>query len=120
MISAKQLPPRGLRRVVLTLALIALPGALLPGAAQAAPAASALKITSTVSPTHLIPGDESGITTYAVTVTNVGGAPTDGTAITVTDVLPAGFTVNPHPNTSLFSGLELDLRAWESSPGILL
>ncbi len=107
MIAAKHLLPRGLRRAVLTLAVVALPGALLPGAAQAAPAAApAFSITSTVSPTHLIPGDESGLTIYAVTVTNIGGAPTDGTPITITDILPAGFSVNPHPN-GLLSGLGL-------------
>ncbi len=116
MISAKHLLPRGLLRAVLALALVALPGALLPGAAAAAPASPALKITSTVSPTHLSPGDESGITTYVVTVTNIGGAPTDGSPITVTDVLPAGFSVNPHPDGFL-SGLELISENGDKAPG---
>ncbi len=114
MITAKRPFPRGLRRAVLPLALILLAGALLPAAATAAPSAPAFSITSTVSPTHILPDDESGLTTYAVTVTNIGGAPTDGSPITLTDVLPAGFSVDPSPS-GLLAGLGI-FGDSESSP----
>ncbi len=116
MITAKRPFPRGLRRAILPIALALLPGALLPAAAGAATAAPAFSITSIVSPTHLLPGDESGLTTYAVTVTNIGGMPTDGTSITLTDALPAGFSVDPNPN-GLLDGLKLIDDLGDVAPG---
>lgn len=89
------------RSLALGFALLLLPAAGLPAAAQAA--APALRITADVTPSHLAPGDTSGAGAYRITVTNVGSAPTDGSPITIADTLPAGVT--PHPgaaSTSLF------------------
>jgi uncharacterized repeat protein (TIGR01451 family) len=91
--------PRAVRRAFL---LLLLTGAVLsifvfPGIARAASPMATWRIESVGSPTHFAPGDESGYATYAVTVRNVGGAPTDGSPITVSDILPPGITVNPTP-----------------------
>jgi hypothetical protein len=64
-------------------------------AGAVAPAQPAFKITSTISPTHLIPGDESGKAIYAIRVVNSGAAATDGTPIVISDELPEGVTNNP-------------------------
>ncbi len=117
MITAKRLFPRGLRRAFLPLAMVALPSVLLPAApAAAAPAVPTLRITSTASPTHLVPGEDSGVTTYSVTVTNIGGAPTDGSSITLTDTLPAGISVNPAPS-GLLDSLKLIDELGDLVPG---
>ncbi len=100
MTSAAQLLPRAIRRALLPLSVLLL-GLLLPGVAQAATSAPSWRIESVVSPTHLAPGDESGFATYAVTARNVGGAPTDGSDITVTDELASGITVDPTPESLL-------------------
>jgi hypothetical protein len=46
------------------------------------------------APTIFVPGDESGDDAYRVTVKNTGGAPSNGTPITITDVLPEGLTLD--------------------------
>jgi uncharacterized repeat protein (TIGR01451 family) len=51
-------------------------------------------ITSAGQPTHFAPGS-SGQDNYVIVATNTGGAPTDGTTITVTDHLPSGLTPDP-------------------------
>jgi hypothetical protein len=73
---------------------------VVPDVAQAASPSAAWRIESVGSPTHFTPGDDSGYATYAVTVRNVGGAPTDGSAITITDELASGITVDPTPESS--------------------
>lgn len=61
--------------------------------AQAAPApAPAWRLTSVAAPTNFTPGDTKN-SYYQVEATNVGGAPTDGSPIVLTDVLPKGLTV---------------------------
>ncbi len=93
-----------IRRAVLSLAVAALAPAFAPAAAQAsAPAAPVFRVDILPSPTRFLPGDESGRAFYVITVTNIGGAPTDGSPITVTDVLPAGINLNP----SAFPELEM-------------
>ncbi|HWL49354.1 MAG TPA: hypothetical protein VNT92_05710 [Acidimicrobiia bacterium] len=68
--------------------LLALAGAAPSAAAVHAPAWS---ISSWPVPTNFKPGGEGA---YEVTVVNSGGAPADGTPLTITDTLPAGLTVN--------------------------
>jgi hypothetical protein len=83
--------------------------ALLLAAAPAAGAASpALRITSTVFPSRLAPGDSIGSGAYLVRVTNVGAAPTDGSPITIADSLPAGVTLHPGPGAIGSLGLRFD------------
>ncbi len=105
MITAKRLLLRGLCRPALPLAMI-LAGALLPAGAQAA--APAFKITSLGSPTRFVPGDETGFATYAITVTNIGAAPTDGSPITLTDTLPADINLDLTPGGGGLIELQLN------------
>jgi hypothetical protein len=89
-----------LRRAVLTLALIALPAASLPaiaGAASPGPA-WAIRIAAT-SPTNFRPGDNTGSSIYSIEAINTGSKPSNGSPITITDVLPPGLTVDLDPNT---------------------
>jgi hypothetical protein len=50
------------------------------------------KILSVSNPTNLAPGDHSGDDALVLAATNVGGASTDGSAITLSDLVPAGLT----------------------------
>ena len=47
-------------------------------------------VTSVSMPTNFTPGDGSGEDSYRVTVTNTGGAASDGSPISIIDQLPAG------------------------------
>jgi hypothetical protein len=52
------------------------------------------KILSVSTPTNFKAGDSgTGDDAFLVTATNVGGSSTDGSAITITDLLPSGLTV---------------------------
>jgi len=84
-------------QAVAALAATAGLAAAAPGSALAVPSAPSLRVTSQVQPSHLIRGNEAGVTTYEVVVTNVGGEATDGSPIVVTDNLPAGVTVSSAP-----------------------
>ena len=81
-----------LGRVVALAALVfALVVALAPGSALASLAQSPQwTVTATSQPTNLPPGTSAQ---YQVEVKNTGGVATDGSEITVSDVLPAGLTV---------------------------
>jgi hypothetical protein len=68
-----------------------------PGAKAASPAWS---VESTASPSHLIPGDNTGADYYSVVLTNSGGAATDGSPITITDTLPPGVFLDSNPPLS--------------------
>jgi uncharacterized repeat protein (TIGR01451 family) len=77
--------------------LLALVGAVLmsmmsviPGSAQAFAESPQWTITAISTPTNLPPG---GAGTFTLEVKNTGGAPTDGSEITVTDALPSGLTL---------------------------
>ncbi len=83
------------KRVALSAAPLALALLLLAAAPAAAAPQPHLTITSTASPTHFIPGDTDNANWYEITVTNTGGASTDGTPLTIADTLPDGVTVNP-------------------------
>ena len=62
------------------------------GAAASAPgAAPGWTIDSVSFPTNFTPGT-TGTDRYVVTATNVGAASSNGSAITLTDTLPAGLT----------------------------
>jgi uncharacterized repeat protein (TIGR01451 family) len=82
------------KRLLLTLALIALPAVWLPVTAAAAPAGPVWDITATtLTPTNLIPGDESGESEYFIVATNIGAKPASG-PITITDELPEGLSLS--------------------------
>lgn len=85
----------------LALLVIGLAGVIAPGAAPAASAIPAFRIGSNVSPSHLVPGDSSGLASYIVTATNIGSEATNGSAIEVVDTLPNGVTVDPSPSGQL-------------------
>jgi uncharacterized repeat protein (TIGR01451 family) len=97
--SAKRVPIGSrFRRALLILALVALPTAALPaGAGAASPGPAWAITTSSTSPTNFAPGDSSGKNLYTIVVTNVGSKASDGSPITVTDVLPPGLTLHPSP-----------------------
>jgi hypothetical protein len=61
--------------------------------ALAAVPAPAWSVHSVAAPTVFASGEESGRDVYEATVINSGGAPTDGSPITITDTLPAGLGV---------------------------
>lgn len=50
------------------------------------------KILSVSNPTNLAPGDQTGDDALVLAATNVGGGATDGSAITLSDSVPAGLT----------------------------
>ena len=50
-------------------------------------------VTAVSAPTNFVPGEESGDDVYRVIVENTGGTASEGT-VTVTDVLPAGVTLD--------------------------
>ena len=66
-----------------------------PAVALAAEAGPQWTVTSVSAPTNFTPGNMSGEDAYQVTVTNTGGAASDGEPVTVSDVLPEGLTLAP-------------------------
>jgi hypothetical protein len=66
-------------------------GSLASAGADAAPA-PAWSLDSVAVPTNFTPGS-TGQDSYQVTATNIGGGTTNGSTITLTDVLPAGLEV---------------------------
>src|SRR5436305_1803175 len=77
-------------------ALIVICAVVATAVAPAAATASTprFRISSLVSPTHLIPGDTTGQGTYVIQATNTSDAATNG-RITITDTLPPGVNVHP-------------------------
>ena len=73
--------------------LVAAITATTASAGAAVPVAPAWDITSVAAPTNFKPGDKKGDYFYEVITSNIGGAPTDGSTLTITDTLPAGLTV---------------------------
>ncbi len=51
-------------------------------------------VASVSRPTNFAPNDKSGDDAYVVTVTNTGGAASDGSPITITDELPPGLSLD--------------------------
>jgi hypothetical protein len=51
-------------------------------------------VTAVSRPTNLPPGEKSGEAAYVVTITNTGGAASDGSPISITDELPEGLSPN--------------------------
>jgi uncharacterized repeat protein (TIGR01451 family) len=84
------------RQTKLTASLIASLAALL---ALAAPALALTQhpqwtVSAVSVPTNFAPGDSSGEAAYRVTVTNTGGAASDGSPISIADQLPAGLSLD--------------------------
>jgi hypothetical protein len=77
--------------VALTAALV---GAGVSSALASVPAPAWSILRSLALPTHFTPGDERGDDFYEVLVFSSGAAASDGTAVTLTDTLPEGLTVN--------------------------
>ena len=80
---------------VFAVAFVATPA----GAATNAPA---WRVESHAAPSYFVPDLTTGQDMYVITATNRGGATTDGSEITITDELPAGFI--PQPDPSIFGG----------------
>jgi hypothetical protein len=91
------------RNLLAVLVLATLGAALASSPALAASAAPAWRVESHAAPSRLVPGLTTGQDMYVVIATNIGGAATDGSPITISDNLPAGFTPQPNPD-SLFEG----------------
>ena len=77
---------------MILLAATALLGAAAPARAAEAPAAPALAIASNAVPTNFKP-DGSEEPFYETRLTEIGAEETNGSAITLTDTLPAGLTI---------------------------
>ena len=82
---------RALRLLVASLALLVCTMGE-AGVARGETAGPQWTVSSVSRPTNFAPGDESGDDGYVVFVTNTGGSPTDGSPITISDELPAGFS----------------------------
>ncbi len=63
--------------------------------AQASTASPQWTVTATSRPTNLKAGDKNGEDAYIVTLTNSGGASSDGSPVTITDELPEGLSLDP-------------------------
>jgi hypothetical protein len=85
------------KRVLLTLALIALPALCVPAISSAAPPGPAWRISSNFSPTSLTPGDNSGRAFIIIAATNVGSKAAGGA--TLTAELPEDLSVDPSPDS---------------------
>lgn len=99
---AARAPRAGIAALV---ALLALVSTLATTPAEATPSTPSWAITSARAPTNFTPGSSSGEDSYLLTITNIGGAPSNGTPITITDELPAGLT--PHGKSVLTEGFPL-------------
>jgi hypothetical protein len=84
--------------------LLLAPGHALAVESTAAPAWSILPLAT---PTNFVPGDTEHEYTYQARIANIGGAASDGSPITVRDVLPPGLEVK---------GIEMPLRTGANSP----
>jgi uncharacterized repeat protein (TIGR01451 family) len=95
------------KRVLLALALIVVSMASLAAQAGAATSGPAWSVSAMpISPTNFAPGDSSGNNRFIIQVTNVGSQPAVG-PIVVSDFLPQGLTLNPHPNETVsFTALD--------------
>jgi uncharacterized repeat protein (TIGR01451 family) len=87
----------GLASLVFTLVAALAPGSALASLEQS----PQWMVTSRADPTYLPPGG-SGV--YKVEVKNTGGVASDGSQITIGDVLPAGLTANGNAEGSEFPG----------------
>jgi len=85
---------RRCRWLVVVVVVVCGVGGVFGGSASALAAAARWTVTSVSMPTNFVPGDESGDDVYKVQLTNTGGAETDGTPVTVTDILPEGLTLD--------------------------
>ncbi len=100
------------KRVLITLALLALPVLCLPATAGAAAPGPAWAISASVySPTNFVPGDTTGRGIYVIQATNIGSKDALG-SFTITDYLPPGLTVNEHPSAHFHT-----LEALEDASG---
>ena len=52
-------------------------------------------VSSVSRPTNFKPGDQSGEDAYVVSVTNTGGAASNGEPVTISDELPSGLSLDP-------------------------
>ena len=82
-------------RALLTASLVAFVTVLAfaPSAALASEGGPRWTVTSVSTPTNFGPGDQSGDDAYRISVTNTGGASSNG-PVTVEDVLPQGLTLD--------------------------
>jgi hypothetical protein len=78
------------RKLAWALAVAALLSCALGAASALAAAAPAWSIRAIAAPTNFAPGDTENDDRYEVLIANAGTAPTDGSPIALTDVLPAG------------------------------
>ncbi len=91
-------------------AVLAVGGVMLGATAAPAATGPVWRVTAISNPTVFTPGEKHAL--IIVTATNVGGASTDGSAVSVRDVLPAKMTVEEifgtdaykEPNSSAVSG----------------
>jgi uncharacterized repeat protein (TIGR01451 family) len=88
---------RASRNLLGALFLSAIAAAFAAAPALAAQPAPAWSVSSIAYPSHFAPAIADGTSLYVISVTNIGNAPSDGSPITITDNLPAGFIPHPHP-----------------------
>ncbi len=77
------------------------------------------RVLSVSNPTNFAPGDQSGADAVVVMATNVGGGSTDGSPVTLSDVLPAGLTAVEVFGVNAYHdpvGQMLEKPEWEGPP----
>ena len=86
-----------LRLAALAVSLCASASLVLAPSAFASSPAPWWTITTVAQPTNFAPGDTfaNNGDQFAITATNTGGAPTDGSPILIRDLLPSGVTLDP-------------------------
>jgi uncharacterized repeat protein (TIGR01451 family) len=92
--------------------------ALAPASASAFATNPAWTVSAVATPTNFAPGDEEGEDSFTVTVTNTGDAPTNGSTVTIGDMLPEGVALAPAGTsaTELLSGFHWPLGEGEEGP----
>ncbi len=93
------------RNLLATLALATVGAAIAASPAGATSPMPAWRVESHAAPAHLVPGLSGGEDMYMIRAVNAGGAPTDGSTVTITDELPTGFTLQPNPTVVLLHAL---------------
>ncbi len=99
-------------RSLLAALLLAIAGVAIAAApASAVTAAPAWRVSAAAAPTNFVPGVTDGHNLYIIHAVNVGGAPTDGSPVTVSVDLPAGFSYQPSPSVgTLAAGITDDYQ----------
>jgi hypothetical protein len=98
--------------IVFVACLAVMAFAAMPALAVSAPV---WRLTVTPAPSYFMP-ESAGADVYWITAVDVGGAPTDGSPVTISDVLPEGVTLDPAGARGLDDHSETNVSCEEGPP----